>query len=116
MWYEDLTFAGVSNWAINIHVFFPKVIPIEHLKFWWQNTSILSSFVKYIVNNDITLYYSDCVIYIPPEKTKTVITVLKHYLYLNLTIQVTRDCVRRSFFIPSNWTLVRIGIEEIVST
>ena len=51
-------------------MFFPKIIPIEHIKFWCQKTSILSSFVKYIANNVITLYYSDCVIYIPPEKTK----------------------------------------------
>ena len=27
-------------------------------------------FVKYIVNNVITLYDSDCAIYIPPEETK----------------------------------------------
>ena len=68
MWYEDLTFAGLCNIAGNMHV--SKIIPIEHFEFSCQNTWILSSFVKYIVRNVITLYDSDCAIYIPPAETK----------------------------------------------
>ena len=63
------------------------------------------NFVKYIVNNGFTLYDSDCA----TKTNKTVQTVFEHYLFLNLTIQATRDCVGRSMFV-----FQLFGIEEII--
>ena len=51
MWYEALTFAGFCNLVININVFFPNKLLKNY-----KSTQIVSSFVKNIVNDVITLY------------------------------------------------------------
>ena len=64
----------------------------------------LSSFVKYIVNNVITLYDSDCAIYIPPEEAKR-LKRFSHLIYTSIWLYMLRVIV---FFYPINFNLGQI--------
>ena len=73
---------------------------IEHFKFWYQYTKIVSHFVNYIVNNVITLYDSDCAIYIPPEETKLLWRFLS-IIYTSIWLYMLRVIVLEYLFLYS---------------
>ena len=81
---------------------------------------MLKYLIYHVLSNILSIMSSHSMIQavpfcITPEQ-KTVKTVLTHYLYLILTIQATRYCVKRSFFIVSISTKVRFGVEDIMPT